>query len=205
MPWQPSYVTGAALRAYVERASGVTLAEPPVGEDATYFDRLAAAASRVVDEHCGRNGSRQFGQVDEPEARTYTSGARRVSIDDLMTTTGLVVDVDGTPYVEPVAGWASLLWPANAPQRGRPWERLTLGTCHIGSVVTVIGRWGWSSIPDGVVTATLLQGHRLHIRRDSPYGVAGTFAEGSEMRLLARVDPDVKVALAPYRKAGRPL
>ena len=48
--------------------------------------------------------------------------------------------------------------------------------------------------------ATLLQASRLAARRDSPFGVAGSPDAGSEMRLLARVDPDVAVALEPYRR-----
>jgi hypothetical protein len=38
------------------------------------------------------------------------------------------------------------------------------------------------------------------VRRDSPYGVAGTGGDGNPLRLMAKVDPDVEVALRPYRR-----
>ncbi|NIL59971.1 phage gp6-like head-tail connector protein, partial [Salinispora arenicola] len=64
--------------------------------------------------------------------------------------------------------------------------------------LTITAPWGWPAIPTAVVLATQLQASRLLTRRDSPYGVAGSPQDGSEMRLLARVDPDVEVVLRPY-------
>jgi len=43
--------------------------------------------------------------------------------------------------------------------------------------------------------ATVLQANRLLKRRHAPFGVAGSPELGSELRLLARVDPDVAVSL----------
>lgn len=56
-------------------------------------------------------------------------------------------------------------------------------------------------IPPGVHVAALIQSSRLFHRKDSPYGIAGSPAEGSELRLLARLDPDVDALLSPYRVA----
>jgi hypothetical protein len=44
----------------------------------------------------------------------------------------------------------------------------------------------------------LLQASRLDFRRVAPAGVAGSPETGSEVRLLARVDPDVAVSLKDY-------
>lgn len=54
-------------------------------------------------------------------------------------------------------------------------------------------------IPAGVTQACLLQASRFFARRYSPFGIAGSPENGSELRLLSRVDPDVAVVLAPYR------
>jgi hypothetical protein len=69
--------------------------------------------------------------------------------------------------------------------------------------VRVTALWGWSAVPPAIEQATLLQASRLLIRRDSPYGVAGSPEAGTEIRLLARLDPDVDVAVAPYRRRRR--
>jgi hypothetical protein len=47
-----------------------------------------------------------------------------------------------------------------------------------------------------VEQATLLQASRFHARRFSPYGVAGSPELGSELRLLAKLDADVELALS---------
>ena len=67
--------------------------------------------------------------------------------------------------------------------------------------LAITGLWGWPAVPTSVKVATLLQASRFAIRRDSPYGIAGSPSEGSELRLLAAVDPDVKVAIGKkYRR-----
>jgi hypothetical protein len=64
--------------------------------------------------------------------------------------------------------------------------------------VKVTALWGWTAVPVAVKQATLLQASRFFSRRHSPYGVAGSPELGSEIRLLARVDPDVGVSLRDY-------
>lgn len=53
-------------------------------------------------------------------------------------------------------------------------------------------------IPDAVKLACLLQASRFFIRKNAPFGVAGSPQDGSEIRLLARLDPDVLVMLGPF-------
>jgi hypothetical protein len=52
--------------------------------------------------------------------------------------------------------------------------------------------------------AARIQAGRFSIRQESLYGVAGSPAAGSELRLLARVDPDVGVSLANYVRPRGP-
>lgn len=189
MSWKPDYIDADDLGDYLR-----------IGDDAddVLLAIAATTASRIVDGHCNR----QFGNV-AAEARSYTAWydyERRlwvVDIDDL-------ADDDPTVTVagETVTGWE--LEPANAVAEGKVWTRLTLPwsalTRQPGYKVDVIAPWGWPSVPTSVVQASLLQGSRLNVRRNSPFGIAGSPDQGSEMRLLARVDPDVKVALTGYRR-----
>ena len=126
-----------------------------------------------------------------------------------MTSTGLVVKVDtaldGT-YATTVAASGYTLRPRNAAPAGVPWTEVLIPQTSVSTfvggaeTVQVTARWGWAGIPDSVRQACLLQASRLLSRRDSPYGVAGSPEVGSELRLLARLDPDVAVALEPYRR-----
>lgn len=185
MAWEPDYVTVPALKSYLRI------------DDAADDDLLAiwaTTASRAVDTFCHR----QFGQVDTAEARVFegvwdaTYRQFVVEIDDLQDVTGLLVE-SGDLVLPGLAG----LRPVNAPLKGRPYVRYL---SSYGSV-TITALWGWSAVPQAVVTATLLQASRFAARRDSPFGIAGSPSEGSEVRLLASLDPDLKTALgARYRR-----
>jgi hypothetical protein len=126
-----------------------------------------------------------------------------VDVDDFQTTTGLVVnldlDDDGT-YSDAVTGFRKL--PLNAQQKGRPWEHLVLpdgvDVCGEEGEVGVTVAWGWTTVPVAVEQATALQASRFLARRNAPFGVAGSPETGSEIRLLAKVDPDVAVSLKDY-------
>lgn len=194
MAWAPDYITGDDLADFVRIDDDL---------DDAQLALAAATANRSVDYHCRR----QFGKVDAPEDREYfvewdrRRGAWAANIDDLMDATGLTIG--GVAAVAPV------LLPANAAQEGRPWERLIIpdtavdtSTCGLPRV-TVGAPWGWEAVPDPVEQAALLQGSRLTSRRGAPFGVAGSPDAGSEVRLLARLDPDVVVALAGYRRRAR--
>lgn len=203
MTWAPNYVSAGQLAAFVRIDDNV---------DNEWLDLIASAASRAVDRACRR----QFGLVAAVESRYYSArwDERRqrwvVEIDDLMTTTGLVVTFDTNDdgaYLDTVDDYQ--LKPVNAVLVGRPWTELvvhpTSTTTPTGLIdgVEVVGRFGWTAVPDAVVQATLLQGSRWVARRDSPFGVAGSPEAGSEIRLLARLDVDVEVSLADYKRRGR--
>jgi hypothetical protein len=186
--WKPDYVTSAVLKSYLRIDDGA---------DDAFVALWITAVSRNVDDFAGR----QFGQVAAPEARVYTPVWDRhrcqhvVDVDDLPTLTGLqIVDEDATTIT------GQTYEPVNALAEGRPYERLLLGsaaTSHSGDL-TITASWGWSAVPSAVQLGVLLQGARLAARRDSPFGVAGSPSEGSELRLLAQLDPDFKTTLRPY-------
>lgn len=202
MAWQPDYITVAELKAYLRVDDTVDDAELQV---------WVTAASRAIDKRCNR----QFGQLAAPAARTYrtapfydpTTGLWLLEIDDLQTSAGFTVN--GVAY----ASSGAVLLPDNAPADSEPWERIGFTSQPLpppspGQPVTnvLVGQWGRTPpFPVQVTAAARLQCARWNIRRDSPYGIAGSPDQGSEMRLLAKLDPDVATSLAGLsrrRKVG---
>jgi hypothetical protein len=198
--WKPDYVSATDVAGYLRVDDAI---------DNGQFGIWATAASRAIDKRCNR----QFGQLAAPAARTYrrtpfydpTTGLWLLEIDDVQDVTGLLVN--GVAY----ASSGAVLLPDNAPADGVPWTRLGMLTWPVPSwpggpqsnVLTA--RWGWTAVPSQVVAAAYLQCARWNSRRDSPYGVAGSPDQGSQMRLLARLDPDVATTLAGLsrrRQAG---
>lgn len=197
MAWKPDYVELADFSAFLR----VT--------DQVDDDMLAVAitsAARAIDDRCNR----QFGVVDAVEERLYTAqpdydiGRWVIVVDDLQTADDLVILVDGEELTD------YQMSPPNAVADGKAWTRIVVGkdstVVPTGEYLEVAatGLWGWSlGIPTAVSGANYLQASRWISRRDSPFGVAGSPAEGSELRLQARLDPDVLVSLAGYRRPRR--
>jgi hypothetical protein len=199
MAWAPDYATTAELRDFLRITDS---------DDDTELDLAIAAASRAVD----TDTNRQFGVVGSAEERFYTGrwDSHRcrwvVDIDDLMSTTGFAAETQDSDGDTVGSIDDYFLEPRNAAAKGRPWRLLVVKPDSSfkptgrQDEVAVTALWGWTAVPDTVKQATLLQASRLFARRNSPYGVAGSPDLGSELRLLARVDPDVSVALRSYRR-----
>lgn len=191
MPWAPDYITTADLKSYLDISDTV---------DDVQLATWCTAASRAIDKRCNR----QFGQLSVAAARTYRRPATYdvesclflVELDDVQDVTGLTVNA--VAY----ASSGAVLLPDNAPADGRPWTRLGFTTYPTMPLV-VVARWGWSAVPAQVVGAAKLQANRWNARRRSPLGVAGSPDQGSEMRLLARLDPDVSTSLAGLSRRRR--
>jgi hypothetical protein len=154
------------------------------------------AASRLIDGFTNR----RFDKTAVAEARLYTATAAngRVVTDDIATATGLVVEADGATLTDPTD---YRLHPLNAAAHGMPWTYLS-GTdwpTEAGAV-KVTATFGWPAVPAEVRQAALIQAIRLVQRRHSPYGIAGSPEDGSEMRLLSRLDPDVENLLRHLRR-----
>lgn len=191
MAWAPDYVTVDELKDYLRF---------PDNADDVFVALWVTTVSRNVDDFCGR----QFGKVAAAEDRYYTPVYDRherawlVEIDDLQDTTGFTLaDADGTAIpvqTSTVDGYTLL--PRNAAAKGEPYTQLKI-TVSPGCEVTGNGLWGWNATPAAVKTGLMLQGNRLKARRDSAFGVAGSLEQGSEIRLLAQLDPDFKTSLKP--------
>lgn len=201
MAWAPDYASTEELAAYMRIEDEV---------DNDQLSLAVAASSREIDRYCRR----QFGQAESLETRYYTAvldpetGRMVADIDDLSTTTGMTVEVDtGDETYSDTVG-SCTMWPRNAAADGRPWTRLVAGRRSVGfptapDAVRVTARFGWAEVPPQVKQACLLQASRLMLRREAPFGVAGSPEAGSEVRLLAKLDPDVEVALAGLRRYRR--
>jgi hypothetical protein len=197
MAWAPDYISADDLKDFARIGDDV---------DDVQVALAVTAASRAVDDYTHR----QFGVTAAAELRSYTarpdyrSGYWVLAVDDFMTTVGLVIEVDG----EAVTTYR--LGPKNAAQKGRPWTHIYFTAesefwpTGAEDEVDVTVPWGWTTTPATVTEATLLQGSRFLIRRNAPFGVAGSPELGNEMRLLSKVDPDVAVMLNAYKRARRP-
>jgi hypothetical protein len=186
MAWEPDYATTAELKAFCRVTDNV---------DDAQFALAVTAASRIVDSFCGR----RFGKVSMATSWTFPveyarhQGGWVALIEDLSSATGLTVTVAGSAVTNYTLG------PARATDKGRPYASILMAS-YAETVTMVSDAWGWASVPTPIKQATLLQGSRLMVRRDSPFGVAGSPDTGGEIRLLARVDPDVAVVCRPYRR-----
>lgn len=197
MAWKPVYAT------LIQMHDWLRLRDEADVEDDSLLTLALSTSSRAVDKSVGPN--RQFGKVDGPVGRTYaprwsrTRDAFVADIDDLMDVSGFTITVDG----DAVEASGYELLPLNAAADGMPYTHLQLTRHGTAKRLIGTGLWGWDPTwPDAVTEATLLQAARLSVRRESPYGVAGSPSDGSEMRLLARLDPDIEPNLAAYVRTG---
>lgn len=189
MPWEPDYVDEPTLIDFV-RANA----------DNPYVGTYGTAAARAVDGYCGR----QFGKMDVATALTFSAhraapmrdGWWHLATEDAQDLTGATVTVDGTTVTAGATGYR--WWERNAAAFGRPYTGLLLASQPYGDVVATL-KWGWNAVPAAVTAAVWLQVNRWNTRRESPYGIAGSPAEGTEVRLTAVLDPDVRALLAGGR------
>ncbi len=192
-------VNGYVTRADVQNALGLGTAT--LVPDSEEIDQVVTAVSRTIDDYCGRFFYSVAGTV------TFTADDYLfLPIGDWSSVTSVKTDEnnDGTCEVTLTSGTDYRLatnkvvpgWPYTAIQiTSFGSHTLPLG---VTEGVEVVGTRGWSSIPAPIVAAALLQSSRVHARRQTPYGVAGS-PEGGIVRLLSRLDPDVELMIRPYR------
>jgi len=200
MGWKPDYITLVQAKAYLRaNAIGDDLDDAEIAVQIT-------TASRAVDDHCNR----QFGRLDAPAQWAYTAeydverGLWVVPIDDVTDATGFAVSVDGVGTID---GYT--LEPVDAVAKGKAWTRLVVKSTSTSqptgaaNEVLVTDRFGWTVTPTQVPAAVRLQLNRFNARRNAPFGVAGSPQQGSEIRLLSKLDPDVAVSLRGLRRPRR--
>lgn len=163
------------------------------------------AATTAIDEHCDRT----FVASETATARVFEPVNGKVVTDDFYTTDGLIVSVGGTiiPAAVPFVSAGYTLTPENSASTDEPYTGFYYSSFPSAAwpllfavqraTVSVTAKWGFASeVPSAVELACLLQASRWFARRNSPYGIAGSPEMGTELRLLAKLDPDVAVMLA---------
>ena len=177
--------------------------------DNTTLQLALDSASAQVDQFCDRT----FVVDGSATVRLYSpTETGQLTVDPISTTTGLIVATDETGDGVFETTWTLntdfRLEPINALVELQPWTRIVaLGTRWFPRLqyrpsVSVTAKFGWpGGAPAGVKHAALIQASRLWKRKDAPFGVAGSVEFGSELRLLAKLDPDVESLLRPYRNS----
>lgn len=173
---------------------------------ASLLHRAINSASRDIDEYCGR----RFWQDPTPTVRTYRPEyATKAWVEDISTTTGLVVKVDsgldGTFATTWTLNAEFILKPDNAAQDSRPWFLIEAvdGNAFYASqrpTLQVTARHGPPALPSPINEASILRAGALFMRRKSINGVAG-FDGFGVVRISSRRDPDVVELIHPFRRA----
>ena len=163
---------------------------PDAADDAVLEVALAAAEGQV-DAWCRRTFDTVDPDSDEPTTRTFHFRGTHLDVGDVVAVD--TITVEG----EEVEGFR--LWPDNNLADRRPYQTVVFDLDVYGKV-EVEGWFGWPETPAEVRQATVLQAARLAQRRNAQFGVASVPGmDGSGMRLLAKLDADVELLLAPYR------
>lgn len=197
MVWKPDYVTLAEIKSFL-RVSDT--------QDDAELTIWITAASRAIDAYCNRQFGKETVTITRtyrrPAALNYTTGLWELEIDDWQDLTGLTVN--GVAF----GSSGAVMLPDTAPLEGVPYTRIgftampTASTPGAPQTTILAGKPGWTTVPAQVPGAARLQISRWAARRDSPYGIAGS-PEGGEMRLLARLDPDVATQLRGLTRRRR--
>lgn len=198
------YCTLAELKSYLQPAIADS-------NDDTELEFAVEASSRMIDQFCRR----RFYIDGSATARTYRCEWNdKVYVDDIATLTGLVVKTD-----ESDNGTFDRTWTVSTDFEmeplgafgpgGESWAYTTVvavGTRYRFPTdgrrprLQVTAKWGWPAVPDAVRQACFVQSSRLFKRAGSPEGVMHGFAtDFGAMRVGARLDPDVRMLLEPYR------
>lgn len=195
-------VNGYTTAADVQNALGLGTAV--LTPDTAEIEAAIGAVSRTIDDYCGRffystAGTVLFTATDPLYSKLPGdwSAITSITIDDGNTGTPSVVLSSSLDYRldtnKDFVGW---------PATGIIITTFGSHSLPVGITegVKVIGTRGWSAIPAAVAQACALQTVRIHARRATPFGVAGS-PDGGLLRLLSRLDPDVELMLRPYRVA----
>lgn len=193
---------GYATLAQLQTRLGIT----GVGTEAS-LEQAITVASRAIDRWCAR----RFYADGSATTRKYrASDPYELLVDDISTTTGLVVATDDNDDGTAETTWSATdyeLTPLGGVVDGAtgwPYTAIrAIGerfpTCGQRAQAHVTARWGWASCPDEVAEACLIKAHRLYLRRESPTGVLGN-ADFGFVRISRFEDADVELLLAPYRR-----
>ena len=197
------YITQNQLKAFV----GIPTSD---SQDDDILDDAINAASRQIDAFCGR----QFYADGSTSARKFfTNDLYRLRVDDISTTTGLVVkyddDDDGT-YETTVSSNDFQVLPINGVvggTQGNPFyivELISDGN-HEWPLdfssnrprAEITAKWGYATTPEQIRQATLMLASELFAMRNAPLGVAGI---GDFGVVNIQQNREITRLIAPFRK-----
>jgi hypothetical protein len=171
------------------------------------LERALNATSRAIDKHCGR----RFWIDTNVATRVYRPQDGDLAwVDDIATTTGLIVKTDSAGDGTYATTWASTdyeLQPLNAAADGQAytWTRIAAVDRYlfptVGKVapLQVTAKFGWSEIPDEVEQACIIRAASIFKRKESVDGVAA-FGDFGPIRISRSRDPDVADLLDDFIK-----
>lgn len=169
--------------------------------DDTELQAKLTAASRRVDRDTGRQHG--YWQDSGTSQRTYEiTHPYLLPVDDISTTTGLVVEFGiNTSFTTVPSTYYDFL-PENALADSYAIEviRRSVGSwpVGIGYRARITAKWGWAAVPDQIKAATLLVAARLFRRKDSPEGVKGNNDFGQVF--VSRYEPDYDWLIGPFTR-----
>ena len=173
--------------------------------DDALLELAITSTSRMIDDFTGRffyaNGTSQ-----SPVVRYYTpNDPWSLAVDDFVSISEIATDDNFNQTWSTV--WATsdfMVEPINNPRRGWPYTRLLatgryVWPYYLPQACKITGVWGWPAVPAEVNQACILQSARIFVRKQSPFGIAGTPELGT-VRLSSRLDPDVEAFLRPMKR-----
>ena len=184
---------------YLELEEAKSTLELEVSNADVDLTSALTAASRAIDEMTGT----RFYTTTSDETRFYTpTSPAVVVIDDLNTLTEVAIGTPATSYTAWTQSQDYILEPHNALADGEPWKQIraisTSFTSYPASV-SVEGKFGWATVPDGVKVATqIIATQFLTQARNAPLGVITAF-DGTAVR-ISTFGPRVQELLAPYMR-----
>lgn len=194
-----AYATSDQLKlALAGRQTGSTTVLAMTSADDELLDIALLAASRSIDNFCGRvfySDPAPVTRVVETAGRLlYRRGRGTLLLTDDIADETITVSSGETALTSIEA------YPSGAIARGLPATGilLTSGTWSYDADITA--RWGAPEVPSVVTQACLLQAGRLYRRKDSPEGMAGSPDWG--LVRVPNMDPDVRALLAPLKLPG---
>ena len=174
----------------------------------------ADAATQMIQAYCDRH----FVQQATATARTFVASTPWIlEVDDISTTTGLVIKTDEDDDGVFETTWAAgdyQLEPLNGKMGGQNWPYTRIRAIQSRewpqdygqAVIQVTARWGWANpdaandyLPHPVEQAAQIQGVSIFKSADAPLGIAG-FGDIGIMRLRQAMHPVAAALLAPYRR-----
>lgn len=177
--------------------------------DDTAIQAAILAASRMIDDYCQRFFYKE-GTVQSPATKYYTAYSPwYLETDDIVQITELACDPSFEQTYDQIWNVTNppldiMYEPVNNPSRGWPWTRiLAIGSYvfpyFFPQTVRIKGVFGFPEIPYEVKLACQIQAARLFVRKQSPFGIAGSVELGT-VRLNSRLDPDVEMLLKTFRR-----